>query len=55
MKARLAEPLTDEDLQRGQEYAAYIINALMGGEMFKFNGNVRNTRPDHEPAGRRLR
>ena len=43
VKARLAEALTDEDTQRGHEYAAYIINALMGGEMFKFNGNVRNT------------
>ncbi len=43
VKARLAEALTDEDLQRGHEYAAYIINALIGGEMFKFNGNVRNT------------
>ena len=32
-----------QDLQREYEYAAYIINALMGGEMFKFNGNVRNT------------
>ncbi len=29
-------------LERGQEYAAYIINAYMGGEMFKFNGNVPN-------------
>jgi alpha-galactosidase len=43
VKARLACPLTLEDLQRGQEYAAYIINALKGGEMFKFNGNVPNT------------
>jgi alpha-galactosidase len=43
VKARLADPLTPEDLQRGQEYAAYIINALKGGEMFKFNGNVPNT------------
>jgi alpha-galactosidase len=43
VKARLADPLTLEDLQRGQEYAAYIINALEGGEMFKFNGNVPNT------------
>jgi alpha-galactosidase len=43
VKERLAEKLTDEDLQRGHEYAAYIINALKGGEMFKFNGNVRNT------------
>lgn len=31
------------DLERGYEYAAYIINALMGGEPFEFNGNVRNT------------
>src|SRR5512142_2751146 len=43
VKERLAQPLTAEDLQREHEYAAYIINALMGGEMFKFNGNVRNT------------
>ena len=34
------EPL---DLSRGQEYAASIFNAVFGdGEMFKFNGNVRN-------------
>ncbi len=32
-----------EELERGQEYAAYIINALMGGEMFTFNGNIPNT------------
>ena len=31
------------DLARGHEYAAHIINAYMGGEMFKFNGNVPNT------------
>lgn len=30
-------------LDRGHEYAAYIINALQGGEPFEFNGNVRNT------------
>ena len=30
-------------LERGHEYAAYIINALLGGEMYKFNGNVPNT------------
>lgn len=30
------------DLNRGHEYAASIINALMGGEIFGFNGNVRN-------------
>lgn len=29
-------------LDWGYEYAAYIINALRGGEMFKFNGNVPN-------------
>ena len=35
-----AEPL---DLNRGHEYAASIFNAIFGdGEMFKFNGNVRN-------------
>jgi alpha-galactosidase len=43
VKERLAAPLTAEDLERGHEYAAYITNALMGGEMFKFNGNVPNT------------
>ncbi len=43
VKERLAQPLTAEDLQRGHEYAAYIINALQGGEMFKFNGNLQNT------------
>ena len=42
-RAELARPLAEEDLQRGHEYAAYIINALRGGEAFKFNGNVRNT------------
>ena len=30
-------------LERGGEYAAYIINAYMGGDAFEFNGNVRNT------------
>jgi alpha-galactosidase len=34
------EPL---DLSRGHEYAAYIINAWLGGEPFQFNGNVPNT------------
>ena len=33
----------DVDLTRGREYAAAIFNAIFGdGEMFKFNGNVRN-------------
>jgi len=43
IKTRIETPLTAEDLQRGSEYAAYIINALMGGAMYKFNGNVPNT------------
>jgi alpha-galactosidase len=43
VRVQLDKPLTDDDLARGQEYAAYIINALQGGEMFKFNGNVPNT------------
>jgi alpha-galactosidase len=34
---------TPISLERGHEYAAYIINALMGGEPFEFNGNVPNT------------
>ena len=29
-------------LERGHEYAAYIINALKGGEAFAYNGNVAN-------------
>src|SRR5262245_29424700 len=29
-------------LERGSEFAAYIINALMGGEPFEFYGNVPN-------------
>jgi len=31
------------DLERGHEYAAHIINAWRGGEIFSFNGNVPNT------------
>ncbi len=34
---------TPIELERGEEYAAYIINALAGGEPFTFNGNVPNT------------
>jgi alpha-galactosidase len=37
------ESQTPISLERGHEYAAYIINALQGGETFGFNGNVRNT------------
>ncbi len=29
-------------LERGKEYAASIINAYLGGEMYEFNGNVPN-------------
>jgi alpha-galactosidase len=35
---------TPIDLERGEEYAAYIINALRGGEPFAFNGNMPNTK-----------
>ncbi|MBU4198743.1 MAG: alpha-galactosidase [Verrucomicrobia bacterium] len=31
------------NLKRGHEYAASIINARLGGEIFEFNGNVPNT------------
>ncbi|MCC6168363.1 MAG: alpha-galactosidase [Caldilineaceae bacterium] len=31
------------ELARGHEYAAYIMNAVQGGEPFEFNGNVQNT------------
>jgi alpha-galactosidase len=34
---------TPISLERGHEYAAYIINALKGGDIFTFNGNVPNT------------
>jgi len=34
---------TPIDLKRGHEYAAYIMSAIMGGEPFEYNGNVRNT------------
>jgi alpha-galactosidase len=34
---------TPISLEREHEYAAYIINALQGGEIFQFNGNVPNT------------
>jgi alpha-galactosidase len=43
VKVQLAKQVTGDDLTRGHEYAAYIINALKGGEPFQFNGNVPNT------------
>jgi alpha-galactosidase len=33
---------TPIDLARGHEYAAYIMNAILGGEPFEYNGNVAN-------------
>ncbi len=45
-KEEITNWLSDEnvlDLQRGHEYAAYIINAYLGGDPFEFNGNVPNT------------
>ena len=41
-KAWFAEE-TPISLEREHEYAAYIINARLGGEVFQFNGNVPNT------------
>jgi alpha-galactosidase len=41
IKKQLADK-TPLDLARGQEYAASIINAWMGGNPFMFNGNVPN-------------
>jgi len=43
VRVELAKEVASDDLTRGHEYAAYIINALKGGEAFKFNGNVPNT------------
>jgi alpha-galactosidase len=43
VRVELAKDVTQTDLKRGLEYAAYIINALKGGDPFKFNGNVPNT------------
>jgi alpha-galactosidase len=35
---------TPISLERGHEYAANIINAVKGGEIYHFNGNVPNTK-----------
>ena len=43
IQTRLNESVTSDDLHRGSEYAAHIINALDGGEPYKFNGNVPNS------------
>jgi alpha-galactosidase len=44
-KNSVKEWLNDEDaisLKRGHEYAASIISARLGGDLFEFNGNVHN-------------
>lgn len=33
---------TPISLERGEEYAAWIMNALAGGDCFRFNGNIQN-------------
>jgi len=46
-KASSRQWLSEEtpiSLERGHEYAASIINARLGGEVFRFNGNVPNTK-----------
>jgi alpha-galactosidase len=43
VESQLEQPIKAEELERGSEYAASIINALKGGEPYKFNGNVPNT------------
>jgi len=43
VRSELAKEVTPGQLERGEEYAAFIINALKGGEAFGFNGNVPNT------------
>lgn len=43
---------TPISLERGHEYAAHIINAWKGGEIFGFNGNVPNDKLiDNLPEG----
>ena len=52
VKRTLSQPLGPVDLERGEEYAAYIINALKGGETYRFNGNIPNTQlVDNLPLG----
>ena len=40
---KMLQQTSEMKLDRGHEYAAYIINAYMGGDAFEFNGNVANT------------
>jgi alpha-galactosidase len=41
IRKQLADP-RPLDLRRGHEYAASIVNAWMGGDPYRFNGNVPN-------------
>lgn len=54
-KQQVKEWLASEEpisLKRGHEYAAAIANAWVGGEAYKFNGNVANDRLiDNLPQG----
>ena len=46
------DPKTPVDLNRGHEYAASIMDAYLGGDLFQFNGNVANDGlVDNLPAG----
>jgi len=46
------DPNTPVDLNRGHEYAASIMDARLGGDLFKLNGNVTNDGLiDNLPAG----
>ena len=46
---------TPISLERGHEYAAYIINAACGGEVFSLQRQRAQHQADHQPARRRLR
>lgn len=39
---KLLQDTKEMSLERGSEYASYIINAYLGGKRFEFNGNVPN-------------
>jgi alpha-galactosidase len=42
-KKKFLKETAEMQLDRGHEYAAYIINSRLGGEPFEFNGNMPNT------------
>jgi alpha-galactosidase len=39
----LIKETNEMSLERGHEYASYILNACLGDDIFEFNGNVPNT------------